>query len=776
MGIQGLLPLLKSIMKPIHIKDLEGCCVAVDTYSWLHKGALSCSTDLCKGLPTSRHIEYCMHRVNLLRHYGIKPILVFDGGLLPMKIEQENKRARARKENLARAIERESDGNSSAAYEFYQKAVDISPSIAHELIQVLKQENVCYVVAPYEADAQMTFLAISKQVDAVITEDSDLIAFGCSRIIFKMDKFGQGVEFQSSMLPKNKDLSFAGFTRQMLLEMCILSGCDYLPSLPGMGLKRAHALISKFKSYEKVIKHLRYSTVSVPPLYEESFKKAVLTFLHQRVYDPTTENIVHLSDISDKVGHDLDFLGPYPLFRIHLICQIVSKGIAKGDIDPFTQQPFQGCSDSSELALDRKSHLKNFKPESERKKLDLPVQKNLLTKYFCFASLEAKRKFSAPRISPKNTSPEDIFSLSPMELAAAEPGSSEINCSLASPVNSENVGNASSLDNSEKCCFTSEVPLVSESIIHDMVDDRSPEHTLLPQFGSLIHKPGPVLQKDYESKNLTDAAEGKTRKDNRKVIVRSSYFQAKQVNKSDQENKQENLVVKDDDAVQKEYRSKNLADAAEGKTGKANRKVIIRSSYFQPKQVNKNDKENKQETVVVMGCDATDQENKQEKLVIEDDVANGMSENVNPDNSFSASALTVTTLKRKASTNNSVQKLLQENVRQKQMHTKAPLDPNGYCDLNLDKTFLEQETNEGKFGSNISHLGRYSEIAEKSIEKIVSVISSYGYSSGSRASGLRAPLRDVRNTCTNRSSSVVDFSQFAYVSKTQKPALPFRKF
>lgn len=35
-----------------------------------------------------------MHRVNLLRHYGVEPILVFDGGLLPMKGEQENKRAR----------------------------------------------------------------------------------------------------------------------------------------------------------------------------------------------------------------------------------------------------------------------------------------------------------------------------------------------------------------------------------------------------------------------------------------------------------------------------------------------------------------------------------------------------------------------------------------------------------------------------------------------------------------------------------------------------------
>lgn len=51
-------------------------------------------------------------------------------------------------------------------------------------MKVLKRENICYVVAPYEADAQMAFLAISKQVDAVITEDSDLIAFGCPRVSF----------------------------------------------------------------------------------------------------------------------------------------------------------------------------------------------------------------------------------------------------------------------------------------------------------------------------------------------------------------------------------------------------------------------------------------------------------------------------------------------------------------------------------------------------------------------------------------------------------------
>lgn len=54
----------------------------------------------------------------------------------------------------------------------------------HLAWKVLKQENVAYVVAPYEADAQMTFLAVNKLVDAVITEDSDLIPFGCPRVCF----------------------------------------------------------------------------------------------------------------------------------------------------------------------------------------------------------------------------------------------------------------------------------------------------------------------------------------------------------------------------------------------------------------------------------------------------------------------------------------------------------------------------------------------------------------------------------------------------------------
>jgi hypothetical protein len=49
-------------------------------------------------------------------------------------------------------------------------------------LQALKEQGIAFMVAPYEADAQMAYLAISGDVHAVITEDSDLLVYGCPRV------------------------------------------------------------------------------------------------------------------------------------------------------------------------------------------------------------------------------------------------------------------------------------------------------------------------------------------------------------------------------------------------------------------------------------------------------------------------------------------------------------------------------------------------------------------------------------------------------------------
>jgi len=40
-----------------------------------------------------------------------------------------------------------------------------------------------YIISPYESDAQLAYLANKGIVDLIITEDSDLVLFGCPKVI-----------------------------------------------------------------------------------------------------------------------------------------------------------------------------------------------------------------------------------------------------------------------------------------------------------------------------------------------------------------------------------------------------------------------------------------------------------------------------------------------------------------------------------------------------------------------------------------------------------------
>ena len=74
-------------------------------------------------------------------------------------------------------------------------AIDITPLHAYLFTQVLKLLGVEYIVAPYEADAQLAYMSHTGIIDVVVTEDSDLLTFGCRRVFFKMENnFGNGEE------------------------------------------------------------------------------------------------------------------------------------------------------------------------------------------------------------------------------------------------------------------------------------------------------------------------------------------------------------------------------------------------------------------------------------------------------------------------------------------------------------------------------------------------------------------------------------------------------
>lgn len=58
----------------------------------------------------------------------------------------------------------------------------------------LRAEGIQFVVAPYEADSQLAYMQQQGDIDCVVTEDSDLLVFGC-KILTKMSAQGFCIEY-----------------------------------------------------------------------------------------------------------------------------------------------------------------------------------------------------------------------------------------------------------------------------------------------------------------------------------------------------------------------------------------------------------------------------------------------------------------------------------------------------------------------------------------------------------------------------------------------------
>ena len=74
------------------------------------------------------------------------------------------------------------EGKTSEARDCFQRCIDVSPEMALAFIKLLRGKGIQAIVAPYEADAQLAYLVKEGLADFVITEDSDLLAFGASRV------------------------------------------------------------------------------------------------------------------------------------------------------------------------------------------------------------------------------------------------------------------------------------------------------------------------------------------------------------------------------------------------------------------------------------------------------------------------------------------------------------------------------------------------------------------------------------------------------------------
>ena len=329
----GLLPLLKSIHKPTHLRNFAGQTLGIDAYGWLHRGTVACAIELAQGKPTRKHIDFALSRVRMLMHFGVKPYLVFDGGYLPSKEHTEKERAAKRKESKRVGLDLLRMGRASQAYLELQKAIDVTPSMARELIDELKRLDVPYVVAPYEADSQLAYLEKQSVISGVLSEDSDLLVFGVKCLLTKLDQYGECVMINRADFTACREISLVGWTDNEFRIMAMLSGCDYLPGIDKMGLKTAYRLVRKHKVLDRIVRSVQFDgKMKIPAGYLEAFAKAESTFLYQWVFCPEARCLVNLN----KAPAELD-TSSMPYIGKQVDAK-VAEGIAMGDLDPNTKE------------------------------------------------------------------------------------------------------------------------------------------------------------------------------------------------------------------------------------------------------------------------------------------------------------------------------------------------------------------------------------------------------------------------------------------------------
>ncbi|CAJ1940442.1 unnamed protein product [Cylindrotheca closterium] len=358
MGIKGLHKGLSFCTEKGNMTQFQGRRIAIDTSSWLHKSVYSVSETYVESterncvdpkciLVSSRYIRKRCEE--LLKVFKVAEIfLVMDGKRCPLKVNESAEREHRRQQNLREARVYKRNGRNDKAEEKYKMCIKIKDELTHEVMAEVSKafggsRKVSVIWSPYEADAQLAKLCVDQMADAVVTEDSDVLVYSVAArvafpVIFKLDRTSGVCDIISMAWlldpPKVQQigkarsalegllLNFAsreskrpGFGARLFVQGCVLAGCDYAHSLPGMGLVssmkscRNHSFRNEEVRFKKILESLpKKSKQNIDiDAYEATLAKSEAVFYYHVVLHTNGHKkhiaVPRLSNEGSGTGH-----------------------------------------------------------------------------------------------------------------------------------------------------------------------------------------------------------------------------------------------------------------------------------------------------------------------------------------------------------------------------------------------------------------------------------------------------------------------------------------
>lgn len=237
MGIPQLHQFIKNncsnYSKQLHLSELAGKTVVIDTSIYLYKFKI-------KGDLFDNFYLLCM----LLLEHSIIPVFVFDGPKQFFKYKTLEKRYYKKKqaEEQLNNMPPPQTSFQKKKYNILQnKCIRITGDDVNTVKELFTTLGIMYIDAPYEADEICALLVLYKKAYACLSEDTDMFAYGCCKILRTLDLFQETViQYNMPQILRSLRISQTTFR-----ELCILSGTDYNNSLGSIHTNYNHYLTYK---------------------------------------------------------------------------------------------------------------------------------------------------------------------------------------------------------------------------------------------------------------------------------------------------------------------------------------------------------------------------------------------------------------------------------------------------------------------------------------------------------------------------------------------------
>lgn len=232
-------------IKKIHINELYGKKIAVDASIYIYRF-----------LGENKLIEHTYLMTSIFRAYNIIPIFIFDGTppLEKAAIIQERKDQKkaaqdlyyAIKEQLKEGVDNDEKYEMEMEMERLKKQfIRIKDKDITAVKNILDKSGIAWMDAPGEADEMCAYLSRTKKVDACMSEDMDMFAYGCPCVLRNFSIMKQSIIVYNLA----EILSQLGMNMIEFRKILALSGNDYNKD----GSTNLHEVLKLFRNYKNAI-------------------------------------------------------------------------------------------------------------------------------------------------------------------------------------------------------------------------------------------------------------------------------------------------------------------------------------------------------------------------------------------------------------------------------------------------------------------------------------------------------------------------------------------